>query len=143
MRSKLEALSLSFAVFFSILAACAYLTPTEIDVSIKIVARRLGNYGVKNCPVPFIELGQIAQNACDRPEETLTAAAALEMIIEVITLRLDDPLLAADLKDLLSLLKVRLDASLKLVGLTPELERLIKVAVCAFAQGVKLKPAPG
>jgi hypothetical protein len=130
--------AMAITLFFM---TCAHLTKSETDLLLKIAARRLGNYGVQYAPIPFTELGQIAGNACNRPDETLTPAAALEVIIEVITLRLDDPLLAADLKDLISLLEVRVDAAFKLIGLTPELERLIKIAVCSFSEGVSMNPS--
>ena len=143
MISKFTALILVIALISLFLATCAHLTRDEKKVLVRITSRRIGYYGAKNFPVPFIELGQIAQNACDKPGETLPPSEALEIIIEVITRQLDDPLLAVDLKDLIALLELRLDPSLKLIGVTEEDERLIKVAVCAFAEGVSLHPSPG
>ena len=128
------------AIFAFAFFSCAFLTPAEQDLLVKISARRFGAHGAQLFPVTFKELGKTARDACDKPGETLTPAAALELIAEAVGLQLGDPLLAADLKDLVSLLGIRFDAAFKLIGVTQDQERLIKVAVCSFAQGVELYP---
>ncbi|MBA7630568.1 hypothetical protein ES703_38091 [subsurface metagenome] len=122
------------------LFACALFTPAEQDLIVKITARRLAAHGAKSFPVIFAELGKTARNACDRPGETMAPSDALELIAQSIGLQLEDPLLAADLKDLAQLLGIRFDPAFKLIGVTPEQERRIKIAVCSFAQGVELYP---
>lgn len=126
------------------IASCAGLTPAEQDLIVKISARRLGAHGAQLFPTTFDKLGQSAKDACEKPGETLTPAQALEVIAQAITNELEDSLLARDLTDLIALLGVRFDPALKLIGLTEDQERLIKVAVCAFADGVILykKPKP-
>lgn len=129
-------------IFLFLLTRCAFLTPGEQDLLVKISARRFGAHGAQLFPKTFTELGKTARDACDKPGETLTPAAALEMIAQAVGLQLRDPLLAADLKDLVSLLGIRFDAAFKLIGVTEDQERLIKVAVCSFAQGVELHLQP-
>ncbi|MBA7602922.1 hypothetical protein ES703_10018 [subsurface metagenome] len=119
---------------------CAWFTPAEQDLIVKITARRFAAHGAQLFPTTFTELGKTAKDACTRPGETLTPAAALELIAEAVGLHLGDPLLAADLKDLVALLGIRFDAAFKLIGVTQEQERLIKIAVCSFAEGVDLYP---
>lgn len=128
------------AILTFTLVSCALLTPAEQDLLVRISARRLGAHGVKLFPITFTALGLIARNACDKPGETLTPAQALETIAQGVDQHQTDPLLAADMKDLIALLGIRFDAGFKLIGLTPEQERLIKVAVCSFAEGVELYP---
>ena len=128
------------AIFAFAFFSCAFLTPGEQDLLVKISARRFGAHGAQLFPDTFKELGKTARDACDKPGETLTPAAALEMIAHAVGLQLGDPLLAADLKDLVSLLGIRFDAAFKLIGVTQDQERLIKIAVCSFAQGVELYP---
>ena len=129
-------------IFLFLPTRCALFTPAEQDLIVKISARRFGAHGAQLFPVTFKELGKTARDACDKPGETLTPAAALEMIAQAVGLQLGDPLLAADLKDLVSLLGIRFDAAFKLIGVTQDQERLIKVAVCSFAEGVELYPQP-
>lgn len=127
-------------IFLFLPTRCAWFTPAEQDLIVKITARRFGAHGANLFPETFADLGKTAADACTRPGETLTPAAALEMIAEAVGLQLGDPLLAADLKDLAALLGIRFDAAFKLIGVTEEQQRLIKVAVCSFAQGVDLYP---
>ncbi|GAH31994.1 unnamed protein product [marine sediment metagenome] len=119
---------------------CAWFTPAEQDLIVKITARRFAAHGARLFPETFADLGKTATDACTRPGETLTPAAALEMIAEAVGLQLGDRLLAADLKDLAALIGIRFDAAFKLIGVTQEQERLIKIAVCSFAEGVDLYP---
>ena len=128
------------ALFSFALFACAFLSPAEQDLVVKIAARRLAAQGVKLFPDTFRDLGKTARGACDKPGETLTPAQALELIAQAVGLQLGDPLLAADLKDLVVLLGIRFDAAFKLIGVTQDQERLIKLAVCSFAEGVNLYP---
>ena len=130
-------------IFFILLflpTRCTLFTPAEQDLIVKITARRFGAHGAQLFPTTFTELGKTARDACDKPGETLTPAAALEMIAQAVGLQLRDPLLAADLKDLAALLGIRFDPAFKLIGLTEDQERLIKIAVCSFAEGVELYP---
>jgi len=127
-------------IFLLLPTRCAFLTPGEQDLIVKITARHFGAHGAQLFPVTFAELGKTARDACDKPGETLTPAAALELIAEAVGLQLGDPLLTADLKDLVGLLGIRFDAAFKLIGVTQDQERLIKVAVCSFAEGVELYP---
>jgi len=127
-------------IFLFLPTRCALFTPAEQDLIVKITARRFGAHGAKIAPDTFTELGKTARDACDKPGETLTPSQALEMIGQAVGLQLGDPLLAADLKDLAALLGIRFDAAFKLIGVTQEQERLIKIAVCSFAEGVELYP---
>ena len=128
------------AIFAFAYISCALLTPGEQDTILKITARRLAAHGAQSFPDTFTKLGNTAKDACEQPGETLTPSEALELIAHTVGLTLGDPLLAADLKDLVSLLGIRFDAAFKLIGVTEDQERLIKVAVCAFAEGVELYP---
>jgi len=128
------------AIFAFAFFACAFLTPGEQDLIVKITARRFGAHGAQLFPVTFAELGKTARDACDKPGETFTPSDALELIAQAVGLQLGDPLLAADLKDLVGLLGIRFDAAFKLIGVTQDQERLIKIAVCSFAEGVELYP---
>lgn len=123
-----------------LLARCAFLAPSEQDVIVKITARRLASHGAKSFPVIFAELAKTAQDACNRPGETMTPADAFQVIANTVISKLDDRLLAADLKDLAALLGIRLDPGAELLGLTKEQQRLVKIAVCSFAEGVTLYP---
>jgi len=127
-------------IFLLLPTRCAWFTPAEQDILVKIAARRFGSQGAQLFPKTFAALGKTATDACTRPGETLTPAAALEMIAEAVGLQLGDRLLAADLKDLAALLGIRFDAAFKLIGVTEEQERLINIAVCSFAEGVDLYP---
>jgi len=127
-------------IFLFLPTRCAFFTPAEQDLIVKITARRFGAHGAQLFPTTFTELGKTARDACNRPGETLTPSAALELIAEAVGLQLGDPLLTADLKDLAALLGIRFDPAFKLIGVTEDQERLIKVAVCSFAEGVELYP---
>jgi len=127
-------------IFLLLPTRCAWFTPAEQDILVKIAARRFGAQGAQLFPKTFAELGKTASEACDKPGETLTPAAALEMIAQAVGLQLGDRLLAADLKDLAALIGIRFDAAFKLIGVTEEQQRLIKIAVCSFADGVDLYP---
>ena len=127
-------------IFLFLPARCSHFTPAEQDLLVKIAARRLGAQGAKMFPETFADLGKTATDACTRPGETLTPSDALELIAEAVGLQLGDRLLAADLKDLAALLGIRFDAAFKLIGVTQEQQRLIKIAVCSFAEGVDLYP---
>ena len=127
-------------IFLFLPTRCSFFTPAEQDLLIQIAARRFGAQGAQLFPKTFAELGKTARQACDQPGETLTPAAALQMIAQAVGLQLGDKLLAADLKDLAALLGIRFDAAFKLIGVTDEQERLIKIAVCSFAEGVDLYP---
>jgi len=128
------------AIFAFTIVSCALFGPGELDILVKITARRLGAHGARICPKTFTELGKTARDACDKPGETLTPSQALELIAQAVGLQLGDPLLAADLKDLAALLGIRFDPAFKLIGVNQDQERLIKIAVCSFAEGVELYP---
>ncbi|MBA7657546.1 hypothetical protein ES703_65485 [subsurface metagenome] len=127
-------------IFLFLLARCAFLATSEQDAIIRITARRLASHGAKSFPVIFAELAITARDACNRPGETMAPSDAFQVIANTVISKLDDRLLAADLKDLAALLGIRLDPGAKLLGLTKEQQRLVKIAVCSFAEGVELYP---
>lgn len=124
------------------LFACAFLQPQEQEVLVRIAARRLAGTGVQIFPTVFKDLGKTARDACDLPDETMKPSQALELIAQTIGLTLQDKLLAADLKDLAALIGIRFDAAFNLIGITEDQQRLVKVAVCSFAEGVELYSQP-
>ena len=129
------ALALSFV-------SCVQMTGPDKDVIIKITARRIAFHGFTLEPDLFTSLGEIARPSCqglsDQPQP---AEVAFKVIIEAITTKTKDPLLAQDIQDLVQLIGIKFDKSFQLVGLTPERLKFIRLFVCSFAQGVEAAQA--
>lgn len=132
----------ALAIFLLTSFSCAFLQPQEQEVLIRIAGRRLAGTGVQIFPTVFKDLGKTARDACNLPDETMKPSQALELIAQTIGLTLQDKLLAADLKDLAALIGIRFDAAFNLIGITEDQQRLVKVAVCSFADGVELYSQP-
>lgn len=140
--SKFIIFLLSLALIFSFIG-CAFITGPEKDVVIKITARRVAFYGMKIQPVLFTSLGTVAKESCEQTsDQAQPFEIAFKVIIETISTKTKDPLLAQDIKDIVELIGIRFDAAFTLLGLTPENLKFITLFICAFSQGVEAANQP-
>ena len=118
--------------------SCGLVAGPEKDVIVKIGARRIAFHGFKISPELFTALGETALAACEKTTgQAPSIEDAFQVIVQKITKRLGDPLLAQDIMDIVRILGVKFDAAFTLLGVTPEKLKYIQLFVCAFAQGVE------
>ena len=121
-----------------LLTACAQMTGPDKDVIIKITARRIAFHGFKVEPDLFTSLGEIAKQSCEQmSDQAQPADIAFKVIIEAITTKSKDPLLAQDIQDIVALIGIKFDAAFTLLGLTPDKLKFITLFVCSFSQGIE------
>lgn len=125
-------------VIFIVLSGCTLAPRPEVEVGIKILARRLGYHGMKEYPEHFKVLGEIAQTACEVLEhKQIAIKETFEIITRTISNKVPDPLITDDLWDLVELMGLDLDSGFGIISLTPEQEKILEIVVCAFAVGVR------
>lgn len=140
-RTKFILLLLSFALVFSFIG-CGLMTGPDKDVIIKITARRIAFYGFKLNPDMFTSLGEISKQSCEQTsDQAQPLDIAFKVIVEAISTKTKDPLLAQDIKDIAELIGVKFDAAFTLIGLTPENLKFITLFVCSFSQGIEAAQA--
>lgn len=135
--TKFPLLLLSLALIFSFIS-CGLTTGPDKDVIIKITARRIAFHGFKVEPDLFTSLGEIAKQSCEQmSDQAQPADIAFKVIIEAITTKSKDPLLAQDIQDIVALIGIKFDAAFTLLGLTPDKLKFITLFVCSFSQGIE------
>ncbi|GAH56594.1 unnamed protein product [marine sediment metagenome] len=135
--TKFLLLLLSLALVLSFIS-CAQMTGPEKDVIVKITARRIAFHGFKTNPDLFTSLGKIAKESCQGlSDQAQPADIAFKVIIEAITTKSKDRLLAQDIQDIVALIGIKFDAAFTLLGLTPDKLKFITLFVCSFSQGIE------
>ena len=118
--------------------SCMKATGPEIDVIVKIAARRIASHCLKAQPDVFRPLGVIAIESCQqKTEQSQPSDIVFSIIFKAIATKTSDPLLAQDIQDIVELIGIKFDASFTLLGLTEDKLKLITLFVCSFAQGVE------
>lgn len=122
----------------SLFVSCIKATGPESDVIIKITARRIAFHGLQAQPDVFKPLGILARESCQQlTEGAQPADVAFSVIVKAIATKTSDPLLAQDIQDMIELIGIEMDPSFNLLGLTPDMLKLITLFVCSFAQGIE------
>lgn len=122
--------------------SCMQATGPELDIIVKITARRIAFHGVKINPDLFTSLGDISSQSCKGLSgEAQPADVAFTIIFKTIATKTEDPLLAQDFKDVLELIGIKFDAAFTLLGLTSDKLKFITLFVCSFAQGIEAAQA--
>lgn len=139
--TKFIFLLLSLALIFSFFG-CGLTTGPDKDVIIKIAARRIAFHGAIIKPDLFSSLGEIAKQSCEQiSDEAQPSDIAFKIIVEAITTKTKDPLLAQDIQDIAALIGIKFDAAFTLLGLTADKLKYITLFVCSFSQGIEAAKA--
>lgn len=140
-RTKFIFLLLSFILVLSFFG-CGPIVGDDKDVIIKIAARRIAFYGFKIFPDMFTSLGEISKQSCEQTsDQAQPVDIAFKVIVEAISTKTKDPLLAQDIQDIVALIGIKFDAAFTLIGLTPENLKFITLFVCSFSQGIEAAQA--
>jgi len=135
--TKFILLPLFLALVFSFIS-CGLTTGPDKDVIIKITARRIAFHGFKSKPDLFTSLGEIAKQSCEQTsDQAQPSDIAFKVIIEAISTKSKDPLLAQDIQDIAALIGIKFDAAFTLLGLTPDKLKFITLFLCSFSQGIE------
>lgn len=122
------------------LTGCTWAIGPGKDATTRILSRRLAYHGMEKWPDHFAILGRICQSACEISKGKIEALqGAFETITRVIFKEIHDPLLRADLADLIQLIGIKQDPQFKLMDLTPDQKRILEVIVCSFAESTQVK----
>lgn len=122
------------------LTGCTWAIGPGKDATTRILSRRLAFHGMQKWPDHFATLARICQSACEISEDREKAIqGAFETIAQVIYTEIPDPLIRADLADLIQLIGIKQDPQFKILSLTPDQGRILEVIVCAFPEGTRVK----
>jgi len=125
-----------------LLTACAgigiNLQPEATDVAMEVVAFTFGYKGVEKYPSDFQEAGVIAREGLELLEaDELTLNELVENLREKVVQEVtEDPLLQYQVKKLLSLVEVDIDAE-NPIDIPGDKDELVKKMLAAFAEGVE------
>ena len=118
--------------------ACTWAPQPVIETSVKIAARHLAHRGMEKWPDQFRPLGMISKSACELGKgNDLAIQGAFSVLARLVLQDLKDPLLKADLEDLIGLMGASLTIDFKVQDISPEIQKILEVVVCEFAKGVK------
>lgn len=138
MRRNIAAAVVLLGLTVLLISSCAFFTPQEQELAARIGSRRLAYAGAKHYPELFKSLGTTAEEVCKTEDSPGIITETFRFIALQITNKTADPLLKADLQDLIECMALRVDATFKILEVTQEQLRVLKAALCSFAQGVDL-----
>jgi len=115
--------------------ACTWAVEPAVQTTIKIGARHLAHKGMEKWPDQFGSLATISKSACELGKGNQEAIQGVFSVLARLVLQdLKDPLLKADLEDLIDLMGVYMNDDFEIRGVSPETQKILEVVVCEFAK---------
>lgn len=96
------------------------------DVMAKIIGRRVGYHLAQRYPIVAMAITPFAESVL-----TENSASALETIKDILLKNIEEPMLRADINDLISLIEVK-DPGM------PEISETAKIAIKAMLKGIRI-----